>query len=45
MEPPDLTKYTPRMKVVRAKPAAAVINHMHVNDGQLRNDMKGRAQL
>jgi hypothetical protein len=33
MEPPDLTKYTPRLQVVRRKPKAAVIHGMHEHVG------------
>ena len=45
MEPPDLCKYRPRMAVVRPKPNAAVIHHMHKNFGENRKNVKGRAQL
>ena len=43
--PPDLTKYTPRLAIVRTKAKAAVINQNHVNSeyGTIRKNMQGRA--
>ena len=45
MEPPDLTKYTPRLTVIRRKPKAAVINSVHQHVGEDRLNQKYRAQL
>jgi len=45
MEPPDLTKYTPRLQIVRRKPKAAVIHSMHQNIGEDRLNQKYKAQL
>jgi hypothetical protein len=45
MEPPDLTKYTPRLQIVRRKPKAAVIHSVHQNDGEERKNQKYKAQL
>jgi len=42
-EPPDLTKYTPRLAVIRKNPKKAVMDPVHSTEAFERMNLKGRA--